>query len=108
MNNQLTKKEETQLEKNIEYFQSKADKYGFTTSWGLLEIRALSLKSPFKGKYMSDGVHDVKVELPNRKLTSLELWQAADSLYKLIGDVDHRFIEEFTMKGDTIEVGFGS
>ncbi|MBM3590960.1 MAG: hypothetical protein FJX30_06310 [Alphaproteobacteria bacterium] len=84
---------------------------GFETSWDIdtiSPIDALSYKWPVICKWMSDGVHDNKVELPNRNLTGMELWKYADELYKLNNDVDHRFIEEFTMKGDTIEVGFGS
>jgi hypothetical protein len=100
---------EKQIEKDINYFQSKADKYGFTTTWCLTEIRALSLKSPFKGKWMSDSINDdVKVSLPNKKLTGLELWKYADELYNKLGYGDHRFIESFEVKGDTIEVFFGS
>jgi len=105
--------EEKQLEKDMNYFQSKADKYGLITTWCLTEIRALSLKSPFKGKFMTDGIrNDIQIPLPNRRLTGIELWQYADKLYSLISEVergnDHRFIESFEVKGDTIEVFFGS
>ncbi len=107
--NSLTKKEQQQIDREIQYFQNKADKHGFITVWDISEIRALSLKSPYKGKWMTNGVHnDVKVELPNKRLTGIELWRAADELYKKLGDTDHRFIEEFTQNGDTIEVFFGS
>ena len=85
---------------------------GFETSWDLVgtisPIDALSYKWPITAKWMCDGVHDVKVELPNRKLNGLELWEHANTLYKLIGNVEHRFIETFTLKDDTIEVFFGS
>ena len=87
---------------------------GFETSWDLVDtispMDALSYEWPVMAKWMSDGVHDVKVELPNRKLTGFQLWEYANALYKLIGDVEHRFIERFTLKDDTdtIEVFFGS
>ena len=107
--NSLTKKEEQQIDREIQYFQNKADKYGFITSWAISEVRALSLKSPYKGKWMTNGVHnDVKVELPNKRLTGIQLWKYADELYKKLGDTDHRFIEEFNQNGDAIEVFFGS
>ena len=34
--------EEKKLEKQIHYFESKMEKYGFKTSWCLFEIKALS------------------------------------------------------------------
>ena len=110
---QLTKEEEKQIEKDMNYFQSKADKYGLVTTWCLTEIRALSFKSPFKGKFMTDGIrNDIQIPLPNRRLTGMELWQYADKLYSLISEVeggnDHIFIENFLQKGDIIEAHFGS
>jgi hypothetical protein len=105
VSNQLTNKEE----KNIKYFDKKAEKYGFETSWCLHQIKALVYPSPFKGKWMTNGVNnDIKIPLPNHKLSGLELWKYADELYKLLGDTDHRFIEEFKLNDDTIEVFFGS
>ena len=69
----------------------------------------MHLKSPFKGKYLTNGVHkDIKVPLPNRQLTGGDLWKYSDLLYKLLGDTDHRFIEGFEVNGDDIEVCFGS
>jgi len=110
---ELTKEEEKQLEKDMNYFQSKADKYGLVTTWCLTEIRALSFKSPFKGKFMTDGIrNDIQIPLPNRRLTGMELWQYADKLYSLISEVeggnDHIFIENFVQNGDVIETHFGS
>ena len=94
---------------DIEKFNKIREKNGFSTDWSLYEIKALSVKSPFKGKCMTNGIdHNVKVKLPNRKLTGLELWKYADELYKLLGDSDHLFIESFNMNDDTIEVFFGS
>jgi hypothetical protein len=109
----LTKEEERQIDKDINYFESKADKYGFVTSWCLYEIRALSFKSPFKGKWMTDGIrNEIKIPLPNRRLTGLELWRNADELFHKVseikGESNHCFIEYFTQNGDVIEVGFGS
>lgn len=101
----LTKKEE----REIEYFIRKQEKYGFETSWCLYEIRGFAYPSPYKAKWMTNGIDtDIKVKLPNHKLSGLELWQYSEELYKLLGDVDHRFIEEFTLNGDTLEVFFGS
>ena len=94
---------------DIEKFNKIREKHGFSTDWSLYEIKALSLKSPFKGKWMSNSINDdIKVSLPNKKLTGLELWKYADELYNKIGYGDHRFIESFEVKGDTIEVFFGS
>ncbi len=105
---QLSKEEEQVIEK----LNQIAIQNGFETSWSLIDtispIDALHYEWPVMAKWMSNGVHDLKVELPNKKLSGLELWEYADKLYKLIGDVDHRFIESFELKGDTIEVFFGS
>ena len=101
----LTKKEE----REIEYFIRKQEKYGFETSWCLYEIRGFAYPSPYKAKWMTNGIDtDIKVKLPNHKLSGLELWQYSEELFKLLGDVDHKFIEEFTLNGDTLEVFFGS
>lgn len=102
----------TKREKEYEKLIEIAEQNGFSTSWDIVDlispIKALEWEWPVMTKWMSDGVHDVKVELPNKKLSGLELWEYADKLYRLIGDVDHRFIESFELKGDTIEVFFGS
>jgi hypothetical protein len=104
--------EEKELEKQIHYFETKREKYGFKTSWCLFEIKTLSLKSPFKADYMTDGIHNIHLQLPNRKLTGKDLWGFADMLYDTIGDLEHRFIEEFKIVkiGDKTElqVFFGS
>ena len=94
---------------DIEKFNKIADENGFSTVWSIYEIEDLSLKSPFKGKWMSTGINnDIRVKLPNRKLTGLELWKYADELCNKLGDTDHIFIESFDVNGDTIEVFFGS
>lgn len=110
---QLTKEEEKKFEKEYNYFQAKGDKYGLVTTWCLFEIRKMSFKSPFRGKFMTDGIRkDIKIPLPNRRLTGMELWQFADKLYSLIKEVeggnDHIFIENFVQNGDVIEAHFGS
>ena len=111
---ELTKEEEKKFEKEYNYFQAKGDKYGLTTTWCLTEMRALSFKSPFKGKFMTDGIrNDIQIPLPNRRLTGMELWQFADKLYSLISEVeggnDHSFIENFVQSSpDIVEVHFGS
>lgn len=93
----------------IEKFNKIQKENEFLTDWCLYEIEDLSLKSPFKGKRMNNGIDtNIEVELPYENLTGLELWQYSDKLYKLLGDTDHRFIEEFKLNGDTIEVFFGS
>jgi hypothetical protein len=97
------------INKEIQYFQRKAEKYGFETAWCISEIRVLSLKSPFKAKWMTNGLdNNIKINLPNHKLSGLELWKYANDLYKLLGDSEHRFIEGFELIDDTIEVSFGS
>ena len=111
---QLTKEEEKKFDKEYNYFQAKGDKYGLVTTWCLTEIRALSFKSPFRGKFMTYGIReDIKIPLPNRRLTGMELWQFADKLYSLISEVeggnDHSFIENFVQNSpDIVEVHFGS
>ena len=93
----------------IERFNRIGEENGFKTSWCLYEITALSLKSPLKGKWMSNGTNnDIRVKLPNRKLTGLELWKYADELYNKLNDTEHLFIESFNQNDDTIEVFFGS
>ena len=102
---QLTKK----VNNSIDYFLRKQEKYRLETSWSIFEIRAFAYPSPYKAKWMTNGINtDIKVKLPNHKLSGLELWKYADELYKLLGDTDHRFIEEFELKGDILEVSFGS
>ena len=110
---ELTKEEEKKFEKEYNYFQAKGDKYGLVTTWCLFEIRKMSFKSSFKGQFMTDGIrNDIKIPLPNRRLTGMELWQYADKLYSLISEIeggnDHIFIENFVQKGDIIEAHFGS
>ena len=99
-------------EQLLEKLSSIAKENKLETHWSLdtiLPIDALSAKWPIKGKFMTNGVDtDIKIELPYEHLTGLQLWIYADALYKLIGDTDHRFIEEFKLNGDTIEVYFGS
>ena len=97
-----------------------AKENGFLTQWCLDTISpadSLSLTWNVKGKFMTDGVNDVKVELPDRYLTGLELWGFADTLYKELSQIDeftanHLFIEEFELKEENgnsyFEVFFGS
>lgn len=95
----------------IEELAKIAEENGFETSWSIDTISpvdSIPLTWQVVAKWMIDGEHDVKVELPNRELTGLELWKYADELYKLTGDTEHRFIEDFTFYGDTMEVFFGS
>jgi len=104
--------EEQQFEAEFEILTNIAEENGLETHWSLdtiSPIDALNNKWPIKAKFMTDGIRtDIKVELPDEYLTGLELWKYADKLYKLIGDEEHRFVEEFKLKGDTIEVFFGS
>jgi hypothetical protein len=100
---------------DIEKFNKIADENEFSTDWSLYEIEDLSLKSPFKGKWMSkdgDINSDIRVKLPNRKLTWLELWKYADMLFEIIGDSEHMFIESFEVKEINgkreLQVFFGS
>jgi len=99
-------------EQVIDELMKIGEQNGFQTQWSLdtiSPIDALYLKWKVVGKFMTNGINnDIKVELPNKNLTGLELWEYADKLYKLIGDTEHSFIEDFKLKGDTIEVFFGS
>jgi hypothetical protein len=104
--------EEQHFEQEFEILTEIAYQNGLETHWSVDTISplgSLSLKWPVKAKFMTDGVrNDIKVELPDEHLTGLELWKYADKLYKLIGDEEHRFVEEFKLNGNTIEVFFGS
>jgi hypothetical protein len=111
---ELTKEEEKKFEKECAYFQSRAEKYGIVaTTWCLYQVRSLSLPSPFRGKFITDGIRDVKIPLPNRKLTGVDLWIAAEKLFLKIKDIEgvneHSFIENFVQSSpDIVEVHFGS
>ena len=97
-----------------------AEANGFVTQWCLDTISpadSLSLTWKVKGKFMTDGVNDIKIELPDRHLTGLELWAFCDTLHKEVSQIDsftanHLYIEEIIRKkqDDTFffEVYFGS
>ncbi len=105
----MTQEQEQKFEKEYQYFERKRQRLGFETTWCISEIRLMHLKTPFKGKYLTNGINeDIKVPLPSHQLTGGDLWKYSDMLYKMLGDVNHRFIESFQLKGDTIEVFFGS
>jgi hypothetical protein len=61
---------------------------------------------------MTNGLDATQIQLENKELTWLELWAAADNLYKKIGDTEHLFVESFDViqNGDKTEVQvfFGS
>jgi hypothetical protein len=90
-----------------------ANENDLQTLWSVEEITDVYEEIGIQPKYITNGIEsDIKVELPNIKLTWLDLWKASDELYKLLGDTDHRFIEKFEVKtenGETfLEVFFGS
>ena len=109
---ELTKEEEVKFDKEFDYFNRRAEQYGIeNTVWSIPHVRALSLKSNFKAKWMHNGLnHQIRVPLPNGRLTGKQLWLGAESLYKLLGNPEYRFIEHFQFNADTdtIEVFFGS
>ena len=104
--------EEQQFEAEFDSLVIIAEENALETHWSIdtiSPIDALNNKWPIKAKFMTDGIRtDIKIELPDEHLTGLELWKYADKLYKQLGDIEHRFVEEFKLKGDTIEVFFGS
>jgi hypothetical protein len=106
---EMTEDESIQFEKDYERFSIIQDENNFKTTWCLYEIENIEEDSDLSADTMTDGCHNnITVNLPNKKLTWLELWKHADMLFEIIGDSEHMFIESFELKGDTIEVGFGS
>jgi hypothetical protein len=118
-----TERTESEWELEFAYYHAIAEENGFSTVWsasdGIIDMDELS---PYEGKYLKSfvyGLHDyetnttiaeLKLTLPNRRLTWLELWFYADIYYSFVlghGN-SHLYIESFEVEGDTIEVGFGS
>jgi hypothetical protein len=96
----------------IEEFADIADLHGFETQFCLYEVENVNALSGITADYMTNGLDDNQIQLENKELTWLELWAAADNLYKKIGDTEHLFVEEFEViqNGDKTEVQvfFGS
>ena len=96
----------------IEEFADIAELYDFQTQFCLYEVDNVNDLSGITADYMTDGLTDNQVQLQNKELTWLELWAAADTLYRNIGNTEHFFIEEFKViqNGDKTEVQvfFGS
>lgn len=96
----------------IEEFADIGDLNGFETQFCLYEVENVNELSDITADYMTDGLTDNQVQLQNKELTWLELWAAADTLYRNIGNSEHFFIEEFKVvqNGDKTEVQvlFGS
>ena len=109
---EMTKKELAKFEKDMERFGKIQNENNLKTVWCIDEVEDINETSFLSADYLTDGIHDAKIELPNKELTYKELWKAADELYNLIGDTEHRFIEAFEVKeinGKTqLEVFFGS
>lgn len=96
----------------IEEFADIAELNGFETVFSLYEVEDVNALSGITADYMTNGLDDIQIQLENKELTWLELWAAADNLYKKIGDTEHLFVEEFDViqNGDKTEVQvfFGS
>jgi len=96
----------------IEEFADIAELNGFETVFSLYEIKDVNELSGITADYMTNGLDDNQIQLENKELTWLELWAAADNLYKKIGDIEHLFVESFDViqNGDKTEVQvfFGS
>lgn len=96
------------------YLQLEAANNDFDTMWSVDSKCGyngnLYEKSPYRAKYMGDGLTIIKLELPRKRLTWMELWEYADLFYHIAygGGNSHRWVETFEKKGDTIEVFFGS
>ena len=89
------------------------DKLNLETTWSVTEIENLHGFIGIQPLYLTDGIHnEVKIELPNIPLTWVHLWEASELLYKKIGDIEHKFIEQFELKEKNntqyLEVFFGS
>ena len=110
---EMTEDESIQFEKDYERFSIIQDKNNFKTEWCLYEIENVNEDSELSADIMTDGYHNnIILNLPNRKLTWLELWKYADMLFETIGDSDHMFIESFEIKKINgkreLQVFFGS
>jgi hypothetical protein len=89
-----------------------SQKNGFETEFTLYDVEDINELSGITADYMTNGLDDIQIQLENKELTWLELWAAADNLYKKIGDTEHLFVESFDViqNGDKTEVQvfFGS
>jgi hypothetical protein len=109
---EMTKDELAQFEKDMERFGKIQKENNFKTIWSIYEIEDINENSGLVADYLTDGVTDAIVELPNRDLTWLELWEYADKLNNLLGYSEHIFVESFEVKSINgkrkLEVFFGS
>jgi hypothetical protein len=96
----------------IEEFANIADLNGFETQFCLYEVENVNELSGITADYMTNGITDVQVQLQNKELTWLELWAAADTLYRNIGNTNHIFIESFNVIRNEdkteVQIFFGS
>jgi hypothetical protein len=96
----------------IEEFADLAELNGFETVFSVYEVDNINELSGITADYMTNGLDATQIQLENKELTWLELWAAADNLYKKIGDTEHLFVESFDViqNGDKTEVQvfFGS
>jgi hypothetical protein len=96
----------------IEEFADIAELNGFETVFSVYEVEDVNALSGITADYMTNGLDDIQIQLENKELTWLELWAAADNLYKKIGNTEHLFVESFDViqNGDKTEVQvfFGS
>lgn len=96
----------------IEKFADLADLNGFETQFCLYEVENVNELSGITADYMTNGLDDTQIQLENKELTWLELWAAADTLYRSLGNTEHLFVETFDViqNGDKTEVQvfFGS
>jgi hypothetical protein len=96
----------------IEEFANIAELNGFETIFSVYEVNNINELSGITADYITNGLDATQIELENKELTWLELWAAADNLYKKIGDTEHLFVESFDViqNGDKTEVQvfFGS
>jgi hypothetical protein len=96
----------------IEEFANIAELNGFETIFSVYEVNNINELSGITADYITNGLDATQIELENKELTWLELWAAANNLYKKIGDTEHLFVESFDViqNGDKTEVQvfFGS
>ena len=96
----------------IEEFADLAELNGFETVFSVYEVDNINELSGITADYMTNGLDATQIQLENKELTWLELWAAADNLYKKIGNTEHLFVESFDViqNGDKTEVQvfFGS
>ena len=115
---EFTAEEEAAFELLMDKLYKIGHENDLQTVWSVSEIEDVHKPIGIRPLWLTDGIHhDVKIELPNIRLTWLDLWKSADKLYETVSEMDnfftsHAFIEGFELKEENgkpyLEVHFGS